>query len=291
MRFIVDQNGREILGKLALIFADLAKISDVFTLPQSNEEIVAMGANFAEALSTGKTINLYTPLCPDWSMDSSGRYTFRSLSGGESFIAKKFFRHAPALLRVLAKHKIAYRGLLIFADWGIETEIDDKNTYGRKLTQKDIRMCFASSLAATDEHLLELQKSPELDVLLTPFKVMSMTEFFKESGLDLGALDERLRRYFLKERDGAKLLKELVEASARVNRDRMGHDDVQNQQMCLDTLIDYATFGQALDSYGMIIACESQISSKAYNRPRPANDKVPTIFVKGKARDVGVNIL
>lgn len=184
-----------------------------------------------------------------------------------------------------------FGGFLIFADWGIETEIDDKNTYGRKLTQEDIRMCFASSLAATDAHLLEFQKSPELDVLFAPFKVVSMTEFFKESGLDLGVLDERFRGYFQKERDGAKLLKELVEASAQVNRDRMGHDDNQNRQMCLSTLVDYATFGQALDSYGMIVACESQISSKAYNRPRPVNDKVPMIFVKGKAREAGVNIL
>lgn len=291
VRFMVNQDGREMLGNLALIFADLAKISDVFTLPQSNEEIAALAANFVKALSTGEPINLYTPLCPDWSMDSSGRYTFRSLSGGESFIAKKFFRRVPALLRVLAKHKIAYQGLLIFADWGIETEIDDKNTYGRKLTQEDIRMCFASSLAATDEHLLELQKSRELDVLFAPFKVVSMTEFFKESGFDLGLLDEQFRKYFLKEPDGVKLLKELVTVSAQVNRERMGHDDAQNRQMCLETLVDYATFGQALDSYGIIIACESQISSKAYNRPRSAGDKVPMIFVKGKARETGVNIL
>lgn len=291
VKYAMTVKTKEMFAQLGLFLTDLDRISNDFILPQTNEEMVALAENFARAKTTGKPMNLYTPLCPDWSMDNTGRYDFRSLGGSVSFIAKKFFRYAPKLLRILTEHKIPYQGLLIFADWGMETELDEKNTYGKKLTQENIRMCFTSSLAATDEHLLGLQNSSDSGTLFVPFKVVSMIKFFEDSGLDLVALDERFRRYFSEDRDGAKLLNELVTSSAQINRERMGHDDRQNRQMCLETLIDYATLGQALNSYGLIIACESQISSKAYNRPRTTHDKIPMIFVKGKSGDVGVNML
>lgn len=291
VKYMMTVKAKEIFTQLGLFLANLGRISNDFILPQTNEEIVALAKNFVRVKTTGEPMNLYTPLCPDWSMDSTGRYNFRSLGGGVSFIAKKFFKYAPKLLRILTEHKIPYQGLLIFADWGIETELDGQNTYGKKLTEENIRMCFTSSLAATDEHLLGLQSDSDYGTLFAPFKVVAMTKFFEDSGLDLVALDERFKRYFSEDKNGVKLLNELAMTSAQVNRERMGHDNRRNRQMSLETLIDYATFGQALNSYGLIIACESQISSKAYNRPRATHDKIPMIFVKGKSGDVGVNIL
>ena len=48
------------------------------------------------------------------------------------------------------RNGIPYGGVILFADWGLETEIDAKGTYGQKLSPEDVRMCFASTLAACD---------------------------------------------------------------------------------------------------------------------------------------------
>src|SRR3989344_1424858 len=118
-------------------------------------------------------------------------------------------------------------------------------------------MCFQSSFAETDAHLLELQTSQRMGELFAPFRMMRMTAFFEESGLDLDALDVKFRRLFLEDPKGKKLLGNLVEASAKVNGQRMGLPAEENFAFCLEGLIDYAIFGETLSGHGLIIGCES----------------------------------
>ncbi len=289
--YVVSEDTRKILCEFGKIFADLAKISGNFILPETNDELICLATNILRAKRTGEPITLYTPLCPDWSMDSEGRYDFKSLSGSESFIAKKFFRYSPELLRVFVSHGVPYKGILIFADWGMETEIMDKNTYGTTLTQEDIRMCFDSSFAAVDEHLGRLQQDHSTNELYAPFKAVLMTGFFEGLELDLDDLDAQFRRFFGEHKDGKRLYQRLAAESYPINHERMGLSKEKSDAEVLENLVDYAIFGQALSGYGMIIACESRTTSIGYNIARSANDKVPMFFVKGKGKDSGVNIL
>ena len=71
----------------------------------------------------------------------------------------------------------------------------------------------------------------------------------------------------------------------------MGLPAEENFAFCLEGLIDYAIFGETLSGHGLIIGCESQTSSKAYNLFRGESNKVPMFFVTGKGIDSGVNIL
>lgn len=288
--FMIADETKEGFRSLGKFFADLAKISDNFMLPETNEELVCLVRNIVKAKVTGDPITLYTPLCPDWSMDEAGRYDFKSLGGRESFIAKKFFTYSPEFLEVLAKNKIPYEGVLIFADWGMETEIMDNNTYGVKLAQDDIRSCFDSSYAAVDEHLGELQKGNLAD-LFRSFRTVLMTTFFEESGIDLDDNDRRFRKFFIDDRKGNKLLKRLGEQSYPVNNERMGLTHDKSDAETLENLVDYAIFGQALSPHGIILSCESRVTSIAYNLPKPGDNKVPMFFIKGVGKDSGVNIL
>lgn len=287
--YMFSEESRKNFEMLGYLFADLAKSSDNFVFPETNEEVACLAKRVLYAKSTGEPMTFYTPLCPDWSMDDQGRYNFESLGGRESFIAKKYFRYSPELLKVFKKHEIPYRGELIFADWGMETEIMDKNTFGVKLSQEDIRMCFDSSYSAVDEHLKRLQASD--DGLYRDFRVTLMTDFFDRSGLDLEEADRQFRQYFRSDNRGKRLLRQLSEESYPVNKSRMGVSREVSDAECLENLIDYAIFGQALNSHGLIIACESRITSRAYNLPREDDQKVPMFFVKGVKKDSGVNIL
>jgi hypothetical protein len=285
-----DDKARESFSMLSEFLADLTVISDNLILPDG-EELACLVTNVLRARHSGEPIHFYTPLCPDWSMDAQGRYDFKSLGGKESFIAKKFFKYSPELLAIFQKHEIPYKGTLIFADWGMETDLMDKNTYGTKLAQDDIRMCFDSSYAAVDQRLGELQADPATGKLFGPFEVIPMTKFFEQSGMDLEELDARFRKFFMDDPAGKRLFARLAADSYPVNSERMGISKEKSDEETLENLIDYAVFGHVLSGHGVIISCESRTTSIAYNVPRAVNDKVPMFFVKGKGKDMGVNIL
>ncbi len=288
---MVDEKAREMLGKIGQVLADMSKLRSQSTLilPETREELGCLVSVIGRALITGKPMTLYTPLCPDWSRDENGRYDFKSLGGGESAIAKKVLKYSPDFLRILAKHSVPYRGLLIFADWGMETELNAKDQFGSKLSLEDVQMLFQSSIAKTDEHLLELQqKGPDRE-LFAPFSLVAMTDFLDETGLDLDQLDAKFRALFLKNAKGKKLFKKLVGGIEEINQER-GITHEENSRQCLENLIDYAIFGQALASHGVIIGCESLTASKAYNLFRGADVKAPLVFVLGKGNDSAVNI-
>lgn len=289
--YMFDDEARGAFASLGNLFADLTKISDNYIFPETNEELAHFVLSVVRAKKSGDPVTLYTPLCPNWSMDKQGRYDFKSLGGEESFISKKFFQFAPEFLEVLVKNGIPYSGVLIFADWGMETEIMDKNTYGTSLAQSDIRMCFDSSFAAVDAHLGKLQRDPTVSELFLPYRTVLMTDFFMQSGLNLEVEDERFRNFFQEDNKGKKLLRRLQEDSYPINFERMGLSRENSDAECLENLVDYATFGQALSGHGIILSCESRTTSVAYNLPREDSSKVPMFFIKGNSKYNGVNIL
>lgn len=289
--YMVNEDGRTLLAKMGSFLSDLAQITGRFMMPEETEEMGRLLVITAQAVTSQKPVTLYTPVCPDWSRNSQGVYDFNGLGGGESFIAKKYFANISELLSVFEKHEIPYQGMMLFADYGLETEIDVKDSYGQKLSLEDIKMCFQSSFAATDEHLLRLQTQGVDARLFQHVSIVSMNEFLINSGLDLQQTVLQMRQFF-ELRKGKRLLDVLSKDSLEVNKKRFGLDEVQNREYALQNLVDYATLGQAFDSHGVIVACESRMSSRAYNLPRLRSAHLPLFFLKGKdSLDRGVNIL
>lgn len=289
--YMVDQKAREILIRVSKFLADLTKISDKVILPETENEMSCLLTMVVDAITTGKPLILITPICPDWSRDSEGRYDFKSLGGGESYIAKKFFTYGVELLAVFAKHQIPFKGVLQFADWGLETEINAKDTYGRKLSGEDIQMCFKSTVAATDEHLRSLQLDRELGNLFANYSIVSMKESL-ESKLDIPEVQSKLEKFLTSDMRGRRLLDTLAEQSFKVNQARLGLTREENRKFALQNLIEYATEGQSIGPHSILVVCESRTTSRVYNLPRQKNENIPLLFIKGKEGiDKGVNIL
>lgn len=286
---IVDSEMRDALRKTGGFLLDIAKLKDRIVLPSNGEELDSLVRQVLSAYITKEPIPIFTPVCPDWSRDSEGRYDFKSLGGGVSFIGKKFLREAPPLLRAFAKHGVPFEGRLIFANWGLETEIDAKDTYGRKLTPEDIRMSFESTFAKTDERLLTLQKG-EVGALFGPYGLVRMTEFFERQGVDSTALYQEARLFFLSTKSGRRLVEELNGASARLNKERLEVTEEENKALVIQNLSEYATLGLAFGDRGIIVAAESATSTRAYNLVR--KNKLPVFYLKGeRSLREGVNIL
>lgn len=289
--YMVDQKARELVTRISRFLADLSKISDKLILPETEDEMSCLLTMVVDAATTGRPLTLITPICPDWSRDSEGKYDFKSLGGGESYIGNKFLTYGREMLAVFARHEIPYQGVLQFADWGLETEINAKDTYGRKLSAEDIQMCFQSTVAATDEHLRSLQLDPEVGDLFANYKIVSMKEFL-ESKLDIPKVQSELEEFLTTDVRGKRLLDTLAEQSYEINRIRLGLNRDENRKMALRNLVEYATEGQSIGPRSILVVCESRTTSRVYNLPRQKNENIPVFYVKGKEGvDKGVNIL
>lgn len=287
--FMIDRDEQEALRNVGSFLLDVARLKSSLVLPGNGEEMQSLVAQITEASITGEPIRLFTPFCPDWSRDSKGRYDFKSLGGEVSYIAQKFFSEGKPLLSAFAKNKIPYRGELIFADWGLETEIDARDTYGRKLTQEDIQTCFASTLANTDGRLLYLQNGKD-GILFMQYRIIPMTDFYKQQGVDPERIYRQQEKYFRTDPKGIRLVDEVHRAGIRINRERFGLNEEENRSQAIQNLAEYATLGEAFGDKGIIIAAESNTSTRAYNLPKQR--KLPVFFIKSKASvNEGVNIL
>lgn len=290
----VRVDAREALRAVARVLQDIAEIKQAIILPELGEELNICMAHIASAYMTRKPIQLFTPFCPDWSRDAKGRYDFKSLGGDASFIARKVFSDAPALLHIFQKNKIPYEGVLVFANWGTETEIQAKDTYGQVLSREDIQTCFASTHAKTDEELLGRQKDPEIGVLFTPYRIIPMTEFFQEQGSDPSSIFADAVAFFKTDKKGRQLVDQLHKDSMALNASRLQLSPEQNFEQTIKACAEYAVFGHALGLRGMILAAESRTTSRAYNlfRRNQGLEVMPLFYLKGKSGiNEGVNIL
>lgn len=289
--FMVDQKGKETMQKVGKILADLSNIKDTVLMPETEDEISCLLTMLVDAITTGRPLTLITPICPDWSRDEMGRYDFKSLGGNESFIAKKMFAHGREILKVLVKHNVPFKGILLFADWGLETEINAKDTYGQKLSAEDVQMCFNSTVAATDEHLTALQQDEHTGPLFADFSIVSMKDFL-EKRLDIPAVQKRLEAFFTTDRKGKRLLNTLADQSSKINRARLGINREENKVFALRNLVEYSTVGSSVGEHSILVVCESRTTSRSYNLPRQKHENVPVFYVKGKdGEESGVNIL
>ena len=289
--YMVDKKARDLLAKVGNILADLARLRGTIILPETGEEMSCMVSLVAKALKTGEPITFFTPVCPDWSRDDNGRYDFRSLGGGESFIANKFFVNAPEFLEVFAQNGVPFKGVVLFADWGLETEIDAKGTYGQKLTPDDVQMCFASTFAATDQTLKVLQEDENFGKLFADDVVVSMKDFLAKR-IDEQQVMQAMRAFFTSSKQGQRLLEVLNRDSLKINTERLGVHDEENREMTLRNLVEYSTVGQAIGDNSFLVVCESRTTSRCYNMPRANDRKVPAFYIKGRdSLESGVNIL
>lgn len=288
--YMTSKKSKEALRTVGAFFSDLSAASRNIIVPDNEDELACLTAYILKARLNREPLNIYTPFCPDWSRDSSGRYDFKSLGGGESFIAQKFFKVAPEILSAFVKNDIPYKGVLIFADWGVETEIDAKDTYGRALSQEDVRMCFSSTQAETDRHLIELQqKNPDI---FGSYQIVRMSEFFRESGVNIDRTQDELQAFFQNDKKGKRLHQVLSSTGEEINKERLNLNPEENKKISMQNLVEYATLGSVLTPPGIIVGCESKTCSVAYNLPKDARNKTPLFFLKGKgALDLGVNIL
>jgi hypothetical protein len=286
---INDIKIKEALRNTGGFLLDIARLKSSIIIPANGEELQSLATQVMKSHITGEPIPLFTPFCPDWSRDSKGRYDFRSLGGEISYIAQKFFLEGRSLLSAFANNNVPYRGELIFADWGLETEIDARDTYGEKLSQDDIQACFASTLANTDECLLELQCGKD-GILFEKYRLTRMTDFYRRAGHDPEKIYRQQEKFFNTDSKGVRLVEELYGASLDINKERLGLTQGENRKQAIQNLAEYATLGQAFGEKGFIVAAESSTSTRAYNLSR--RHKLPVFFIKGKRSiNEGVNIL
>lgn len=290
--YMVDQKAKELFSRVGNVLVDLSKLRDTIVLPETEDELACLVPLIGKSLKTGEPITFVTPVCPDWSKDSEGHYDFKSLGGGESFIANKFFVNSPEFLEVFHRHQVPFRGVILFADWGLETEIDANDTFGQKLSPEDIQICFASTFAATDRTLKVLQDDENFGPLFANFEVASMKKFLA-STIDEQKVMSEMREFFTTDKQGSKLLEVLNRDSIELNRQRLGiEDEDANRELMLRNLVEYSTVGHSVGDNGILVVCESRTTSRCYNLPRERGKKVPVFFVKGKERlEGGVNIL
>lgn len=289
--YMLNKDNRAIMRNLGLVLGDLSEFSSNFTLPESEEELARLLVIVERAVATQQPINIYTSFCPDWSRNSRGEYDFKRLGCSESYIAKKYFANITPLFRLLAQHHVPYSGVLLFADWGLETEITTQDTYGTELSSEDIQICFQSTLALTDQHLLKLQNGEQGNLFANCF-IQSMTQFLAESDLDLASVGKQMRQFFLEKRSGKRLLDILNKDSLPINEARLGLSEEQNRDFMLQGLVEYATLAQTFSSQSLIVACESRTTSRTYNLPKHSFAKLPLFYIKGNGGvRSGVNIL
>ncbi len=289
---MIQPEMRDALRVAGRVLVDLADITDRIILPEFGDEMHNFIAQVVFAHTQDKPINIFTPCCPDWSRDSKGQYDFKSLGGEVSFIARKVFREVPPVLRILNKHGIPYNGTLVLANYGSETEITAKDTYGRKLSADDIQMCFASSLAKTDEELSGLQKNDS--GIFNSYRVIPMTEFFDDQGIDEDQILGDACEYFKSDSKGKKLVSQLHRDSIGLNKGRLGLSEEENLEQTIRGCAEYGVFGYAMGQQGVILAAESRTTSRAYNlfRRSKGQDVMPLFYLKGRRGvNEGVNIL
>lgn len=287
--FRAGARGREALARVGGFLGDLAVISDRVILPGPGPEMVVLASRAYMAALKGEVMKLYTPICPDWSRDAKGQFDFKSLGSEASFIGQKFIAEVPALLRLLAKHQIAYEGVLVFADWGLETEITARGSYGEELAADEVVERFAESFRATEAMLTGVER--EKAELFENYKVMSMTEFLATELGDAVKVCKGFQERFLQGGRPEKLLRLYHQESLAINERRLGVSEEENLEMSLATLSEYATLGMAIKK-GVMVAAESRIASLAYNVFRSKRDRLPLVFLKGrKSLSQGVNIL
>lgn len=280
----------EILKNVGSTLVGLSDIRSVLIMPSGAPEITALAIQLYLAQLTGNAVPLFTPVCPDWSRDERGRYDFKSLDSGSSQIARKLIEEGKSVIGCLADHRIPYEGMIIFADWGMETEIDTTDSYGERVSPDEVVRRFSQSFDATANYLEKAQGGQEGHIF-RPYRLTSMTEFLSRRLGDPKPVYQRCREKFLQEPSPNKLLRRYAAVSFPVNRDRFKVDEPTNLQMSLQTLAEYATLGEAIND-GIILAGESRTASQAYNVLRPRKQKVPTLFLKGKKGvDEGENIL
>lgn len=286
---INDIKIKEALKETGDFLLDIARLKSSIILPANGEELQSLATQVMESSITGEQIPLFTPFCPDWSRDSKSRYDFKSLGGGVSYIAQKFLSEGKPLLSAFVKNNVPYKGELIFADWGLETEIDARDTYGKKLNQEDIQTCFASTFASSDEYLLEQQQGED-GFLFEQYKTTRMTDFYKRQGVNPEETYRQQEKFFSTDAKGVRLVEELYRGSIDINRERLGLTQEENRSQAVQNLAEYATLGESFGDKGIIIAAESSTSTRAYNLPR--RRKLPVFFLKGKRSiNEGVNIL
>lgn len=288
-KIMIDIEARKALQVLGRFLLDIAILKDRIILPGNGDELQSLASQVLQAYLAKEPIPLFTPFCPDWGRNASGQYDFKSLGGDVSFIADKFFKESPPLLSAFVRHGIPYTGVLIFANWGLETKIDARDTYGRKLAQEDIGLCFASTLARTDEKLLELQGARE-DGIFGKYSTIPMTDFFRNQGVYPEEIYKKAHQFFDLGNQGRKLTDQLHAASLSVNKKRLGLSESENRKQAVQNLAEYATLGHAFGDSGIVIAAESATSTRAYNLFR--RQKLPVFFLKGGGGlNEGVNIL
>lgn len=289
---VMQPEMRDALRVAGQVLVDMADITDSIILPDFGNETHSLIAQIVTARTTGMPIDIFSPVCPDWSRDTSGRYDFKSLGGDASFIARKVFQEAPPILGILKKHNISYKGTLVLANYGSETEIDARDTYGRKLNPEDIEMSFASTYAKTDEELSELQTGD--GGVFDTYRVIPMTEFFEKQKIDVDQLFDEANEFFRINNKGRKLVEQLHRDSVELNKKRLGMSEVENLAQTIRGCAEYGLFGYALGKKGIILAAESRTTSRAYNLFRRAKRRevMPLFYLKGKRGiNEGVNIL
>ncbi|MBI4137176.1 hypothetical protein HY469_03885 [Candidatus Roizmanbacteria bacterium] len=288
-QYRIQDEARTALTQAGNVLIGLARASDRIMLPNPGPETINLSAEIFRAITTRTPLSMYTPVCPDWSRDSQGRYDFKSLGTGASFIAQKFLTESREVLALLKENGIPYSGLLVFADWGTETELSAKDTYGETLDTDQVVSQFEESFRAT--HALLSQHQAESD-LFSSYNIISMTEFLAQRLPDCSQTSQENYERFSSHADAMKLADFYHHESFPINQRRLGiTDEEENYRAGVQTLAEYATFSQAIDS-GIIIAAESRIASRAYNILRGKHDKLPVIFLKGgQSLTEGVNIL
>jgi len=279
----------EALRVVGSLLFDLSKLKSRMILPSTGDEMHSFVTQATLAYMTKEPIPLYTPCCPDWSQDSQGRYDFKSLGRETSLIAKKFLTYAPEFLAIFARYNIPYQGTLIAANWGYETELKVHDMDGKVLESEEIQQCFLSTARRTDE-LLTARQAEDQQGLLTSFRVLPMTNFFQEQAVDPFDTFCALQENFLERGKAVRLSDQLHTASFALNNRRFGYSEEENRSHCQQTLIEYATLGQAFGENGIIISAESNTSTKGYNLFR--TNALPIFYLKGHGSiSEGVNIL
>lgn len=285
----LEKLSREALAKLGEFLVDCTKITHSVILPSAGPEMTSFCSQVYMGILSGEEIDSFTPVCPDWSMDSSGQYDFRSLGDEASYIARKFFDESEDLFSQFNRRGIAYRPTLVFADWGMETEMTAKDTYGAVLPQEEVVRRFADCFQKTGA-LIEQAKNGRNGNLFKNVELISMTEFLVRRLGDPQRTYLEAREQLVSKPAAAKLLDEYSRVSLSVNQRRLGLSPEENYQTGAQTLSEYAVLGRAI-AKGMMIAAESRTASRAYNILRGKHEKLPIIFLKGEKKYQGVNIL
>lgn len=286
----IGKETAEAISNVGGLLLDLAAMKPDIVLPASGGEIQNFVVNAIQASVSGDPLQLYIPCCPDWSQDNNGRYDYRSLNGGPSFIAEKFFQESPSVLAALNKHNVPYRGTVVIADWGLENDIEAYDRNGERLTRNAVSERFISTARHAENSLSGLKQGSDMRSLYVDFRVTRMSDLFLELGVNPDETYAEAYKLLLAQNKGQKLVRELHAASLPINMERRGLSEDENYQQAVQSLAEYATLSSSLPDRSILFAAESQTTSKGYNVLRQI--KMPVVFLKGKTREErAVNIL